>query len=107
MRSRQNFLVRECFSLAVLAILPTVALAQVSQFDESAKSKSPAPSDRGWHFDVTPYLWFAGVHGTAGVAGHEVSVHADASDVLSNFNIGFMGVVEPQYKRILFPTDFM
>src|SRR5215467_1385952 len=71
------------------------------------RPESPAPSDQGWHIDVTPYLWFAGVHGTAGVQGHDASVHADASDVLSNFNIGFMGVVEPRYNRVLFPTDFM
>src|SRR5262249_9845399 len=73
----------------------------------SAKPESPAPSDQGWHIDVTPYLWFAGVHGTAGVQGHDASVHADASDVLSNFNIGFMGVIEPRYNRVLFPADFM
>src|SRR5215472_16437723 len=75
--------------------------------DKSDKTKSSSPSDRGWHVDVTPYLWFAGVHGTAGVLGHEASIHADAADVLSNFNIGFMGVVEPRYNRLLFPTDFM
>jgi len=98
---------RGCSLLAILAILPTVTLAQASQFDASAKPDSPAPSDNGWHVAVTPYLWFAGVHGTVGVRGHDASVHADASDVLSNFNIGFMGVVEPRYKRVLFPTDFM
>jgi hypothetical protein len=52
-------------------------------------------------------LWFAGVHGTVGAFGHEASVHADAGDVLSKFNIGFMGEFEPRYKRLLLPVDFM
>jgi len=85
----------------------TLGVAAQNASNSSAKPESPGPSDQGWHVDVIPYLWFAGVHGTAGVHGHEASVHADASDVLSNFNIGFMGVVEPRYNHVLFPTDFM
>ena len=89
-----------------IGLLVPVSTAQSGQ-DRSGKTESPSPSEQGWHVDVTPYLWFAGVHGTAGVLGHEVSVHADAADVLSNFNIGFMGVVEPRYNRVIFPVDFM
>jgi len=69
--------------------------------------ESPAPSDEGWHVGLSPYLWFSGVHGTSGVLGHEGSIHADVSDVLSNFNIGFMGTAELRYNRLLFPGDFM
>jgi len=83
-----------------------VSSAQSGQ-EKSDKAESPSPSDHGWHVDVTPYIWFAGVHGSAGVLGHEASIHADAADVLSNFNIGFMSVVEPRYNRVIFPVDFM
>ena len=72
-----------------------------------AKPEAPAPGDDDWHVDVVPYLWFAGVHGTSGVLGHDASIHADASEVLSNFNIGFMGALEARYNRILIPVDFM
>src|SRR6516162_10023334 len=48
--------------------------------NSAAKSDSPAPSDAGWHVDVIPYIWFSGVNGTAGVLGHEASVHASFSD---------------------------
>ena len=72
-----------------------------------AKPEAPAPGDDDWHVDVVPYLWFAGVHGTSGVLGHDASIHADASEVLSNFNIGFMGTLEARYSRILIPVDFM
>src|ERR1700682_3036682 len=69
---------------------------------------TPAPqTDDNWHVAITPYLWFAGVHGTTGVRGHDVSVHSSASDVLSYVNIGAMGAVEARYKRGVLPIDFM
>lgn len=68
---------------------------------------SPAPSDSGWHFELTPYLWFSGLSGTVGALGHEASVHASAGDVLSNFDIGFMINAEPRYGRIVLPIDYM
>ena len=100
-----------CLSIYVGAFLSlglfAPALMAQSALNTAPNPENSAPSNEGWHVEVIPYLWFAGVHGTAGVLGHEVSVHADAADVLSNFNIGFMGVVEPRYNRLLFPTDFM
>src|SRR5215471_3675999 len=108
---RLNASQKICCSMCVGILLSfgvfTTALMAQGTPNVTAKPESPGPLDEGWHVDVIPYLWFAGVHGTAEVLGHEASVHADAADVLSNFNIGFMGVVEPRYNRLLFPTDFM
>jgi len=78
-------------------------------------SPSPAPktddqdssSDNTLHVAITPYLWFAGMHGTTGVLGHEASVHVSAGDVLSYVNIGAMGAVEFRYNRVVIPIDFM
>jgi hypothetical protein len=64
-------------------------------------------SGRRLAFAVTPYIWFAGIHGQAGVFGHEASVHADFSDVFNYLNIGVMGVFEARYKRVIMPVDFM
>ena len=61
----------------------------------------------GFHLDVSPYIWFSGVHGTTGVEGHEASVHVSFGDITNYLNFGFMGVVEPRYNRFLFPVDFM
>jgi len=97
-------------SLAVTFLYLSIFTAKLqaqSTSTTNAKPDSPTPSLDGWHMDITPYLWFAGVHGTSGVAGHNVSIHASAADVLSNFNIGFMGAFEPRYNRVLFPVDFM
>jgi len=101
MKRYQNLCLTICFAIFLSVGLSSPASTAQSVPSASAKPESPAPSDEGWHLDVTPYLWFAGGHGTAGVQGHDASIHADASDVLSNFNIGFMGVVEPRYNRVL------
>ena len=69
--------------------------------------KPPDPSEQGWHVAISPYLWFAGLHGTVGTKGHEASVHASFSDIFSYLNIGLMVAVEPRYNRIVMPFDFM
>jgi hypothetical protein len=65
------------------------------------------PEDSGWHFAVSPYLWFPGVHGTLGAGGHDASIHASPGDLLSHFRFGLMGAVEPRYKRLVLPFDMM
>jgi hypothetical protein len=59
-----------------------------------------------WHFTVSPYLWFPGVHGNiGGPNGGEIGFSASPGDLLSHFRIGLMGVAEPRYKRIVMPLD--
>jgi hypothetical protein len=60
-----------------------------------------------WHFDVSPYLWFPGVHGTIGARDHDASIHVSPGDLLSNFRFGLMGLVDTRYKRIVLPLDLM
>ena len=103
------------FALAALLYSP-LASAQVLA-DMSTSVPQPTEKDKdkdkeastndGWHFAFTPYIWFAGVHGTAGALGHDVSVHASFSDIFNYLNIGAMGVFETRYKRVLMPVDFM
>jgi hypothetical protein len=73
----------------------------------AAKPDTPDPADQGWHVDVAPYIWFAGVNGTVGTAGRQSSIHVSAGDVLSNVNFGIMGAVDARYNRIVIPVDFM
>jgi hypothetical protein len=79
---------------------------------EAAAPAAPASPQVGqpvsdWHFDVSPYLWFPGVHGTIGALGRDVSVHASPGDLLSHFRFGLMAYVEPRYKRIVMPLDLV
>jgi hypothetical protein len=71
------------------------------------QSTQPKPSEQGWHVSFSPYLWFAGVHGTVGALGHDASVHASFRDLFSYLNIGLMFTAEPRYNRIVMPIDFM
>ena len=87
------------------------SLAETNSPDKSgadpAPSQSPDPYGQGFHVAITPYLWFAGVHGTVGALGHQASVHASFSDIFSHFNIGLTFALEPRYNRIVMPLDFM
>lgn len=68
---------------------------------------TPAVADNGWHFTFSPYLWFAGLHGTVGALGRNVSVHASPGDALSHLDIGLMGATELSRKRLLLPVDLL
>jgi hypothetical protein len=94
--------------------LVTSATAQMSTLEETSQSTgtasppaSTASPDDDWHVGVTPYIWFAGVHGNTGALGHEIGVHASFGDIFSYLNIGLMGEVEARKKRVLLVTDVM
>jgi hypothetical protein len=89
----------------MLLISGSTVQAQTST--PSPQPTDQTPSDDGWHVGITPYIWFAGVHGTVGVLGREASVHASFGDVFSKLNIGAMGAIELRYNRIIMPVDFM
>ncbi len=89
-------------SAQVLADVSTTA----PQTKDQNKDAEESP-DEGWHFAVTPYIWFAGIHGTTGALGHDASVHADFSEIFKYVNLGASGVFEARYKRVIMPVDFM
>lgn len=76
---------------------------------QPASTTPPATSadDDQWHFAILPYLWFPGMHGTVGARYREVSVHASAGDILSNFRFGLAGGVEFRKQRMVIPIDLM
>jgi hypothetical protein len=88
-------------AIPFLIVLPLTTLVILP-----AVSAQTTP-DEGWHVEIRPYLWFAGIHGTVGALGNEASVHAGFSDIFSNLNIGLMSAVETRYKRIVIPVDFI
>lgn len=100
-------------SLAMVLSAPAVAqqTADLSSDNQTAGASAPqssaTPLDEHWHFDVTPYLWFAGAHGTAGFRGKDTSYHASFGDIISKFNIGLMAAVEARKGRFVFPVDFL
>ena len=70
-----------CTALSAALLNPLLipeALAQQTASASSIPSTSQIagqwdtgqPMDDQWHFAFTPYLWFAGMHGTTGVRGY-------------------------------------
>ena len=94
-------------TLALALSIPVASAQSQSTMATPEKTIEPEPASQGWHVDVAPYLWFAGINGTVGALDHEASVHVSASKVLSYFNFGLMGMVEARYNRIIIPVDFM
>jgi len=74
----------------------------------NSDTAASSASDSDWHFTVSPYLWFPGVHGSiGGPNGGQTGFSASPGDMLSHFRFGLMGVVEPRYKRIVMPLDIL
>lgn len=78
-----------------------------TQTSASTSGKTAAAEDSGWHFSLSPYLWFAGAHGTVGARGHNLSIHASPGDLLSHADIGLMGAAEARRKRFLLAGDML
>lgn len=97
--------------LALNAWFLTPSATAQTQTSTQTPTTSPQPkeitSDEGWHVGFTPYIWFAGMHGTVGILNREASVHASFADIFNYLNIGLMAAVEPRYNRIVMPVDFM
>jgi hypothetical protein len=67
-----------------------------------AKAGDTGPAERaGWSFQVTPYLWGAGLEGDIGTRSALPTAEVDASfrDILENTDIGLMLVGEARYRR--------
>jgi hypothetical protein len=85
---------------------PAVAQAGTST-SASGQASSSSNDDYAWHFDLSPYIWFAGAHGTAGARGRYASIHATPGDLLSHADIGLMGAAEARRNRFLLAGDLL
>ncbi len=77
------------------------------QTPSSASGTTSSAADTGSHFALSPYLWFAGAHGTIGAFGRNASIHASPGDLLSHFNFGLMGAAEFRRKHFLLNGDLL
>ncbi len=89
------------FAAALAACLLAPATSHAADATVDAGS-----ADTGWTFTAAPYLWAAGIDGTVGLFGlPPVQVDASFSDVMKNFDIGFMGAGEAHYGRFGLAVD--
>jgi hypothetical protein len=67
----------------------------------------PPPSP--WSFEVTPYLWAAGLHGDLSARGREASVDPSFKDLVKDLDVGAMLATELRYDRwgLLFDAQYL
>ena len=82
---------------ALLGVLGIMAAAMV------APAVATAADD--WKFAVTPYLWGAGINGTATVALHEADVNKSFSDILNDLDFAMMVNLQARKGRFGLYTD--
>lgn len=55
----------------------------------------------GWSFEVTPYIWFAGIEGDVTVGGKKADFEKDASDLLDMLDVGGSVRIGAEHDRFL------
>src|SRR5262249_38968961 len=80
-----------------LTLLRAVLLALLTA--SAARDAAPKSAD-GWTFQVTPYLWLAGIGGSVTAPnGDSASFSAGIGDVLSHLDGGLMLLGEARHGR--------
>jgi hypothetical protein len=91
--------------VSVAGVLVAVALTLLPG---AASAQSAAPQPGGWQFQLTPYLWLAGVSGRVGLGiGSGAPVDAKFSSLFSNLKMGLMADFEGRSGRWGFLFDGM
>ena len=72
-----------------------------------APSSSNAAADSGWRGQIAVYGWFAGVHGTVGVAGHDAGFSVPFSDLFHYLKGMIPVAAEVDKGRFVMPVDFL
>ena len=65
------------------------------------------PYESAWHVNATFYLFFPGVHGNLNAYGYNLGFKASPGDLLSHADLGLMGAVGVQYKRLVLISDLI
>jgi len=76
----------------------------------AATAQTTAAQTSGWQFEITPYLWAAGMKGDVQVGTlPKISTDVSFSDVLDVLDIGLMGAFEARKDRwgLLFDAIYM
>jgi len=82
-----------CWRAVVGIRQATVIAATLAALIAIPVHAAPSTTD-AWQFEVTPYLFGAGLSGTTGVANVTANVDLSFGDILENFDSGFMAIFE-------------
>jgi len=87
-----------------------LSAAAKNPFGESNETSPATPKPQAvdadkWQFQLTPYIWIAGVSGRAGIGSLITDVDAGITDENVDLNFGFMGTLEARKNRLVILTD--
>lgn len=98
---------RRLLAGSLLAILlPLAAAAGAEDEPASAPSQTPSASETpGWEFSFAPYLWMAGLEGSAGADGVSTDIDVSFSDIWDDLDVGVLGAFEAKHGRYSLTTN--
>ena len=82
------------------AMLGVLAVVIAATFAPAAASAA-----ENWKFAVTPYLWAAGISGTATAKGHDADVDVSFGDIVDDLDFGVMVNFQARKGRFGLYTD--
>jgi opacity protein-like surface antigen len=87
--------IRACKTgLSFVSMLTGTLLASIA-----APSRGQDASDAKWQYEITPYLWAAGISGDIGLGPISTHTSASFSDILQRLDFGAMGAFEARKDR--------
>jgi hypothetical protein len=95
-------------AMALAALTSVATAADIATKAPPQLVTSPAPINN-WTFQITPYLWAAGLEGDVRVGPNAPLTHVDASfgDILDHLRFAAMATVEVRYARFGVVADLM
>jgi opacity protein-like surface antigen len=80
----------------------SLAMALVAH---ASAARADEAKENAWQFEVTPYVFGAGLRGTVGLGPVTADIDASFTDILKHFDSGFMAAAEARRGPWLFAFD--
>jgi len=93
-----QYLYQRLWQGTILLILVIAALL-FSPLTPAAAAEEKPDAQRGWEFQVMPYLWAISMNGDAAVKGQKADVDVSFSDIWDELNLAFMLEYEARKGR--------
>jgi hypothetical protein len=88
-----------------LRLTPTAAIL-LSLVGPSANVCADETRTEGLNFELTPYLWAAGIDGKLSIGDNSVDFNRSFSDLIQNADAAFMGLAVVSYNRFVLYADY-
>jgi outer membrane protein OmpA-like peptidoglycan-associated protein len=89
------------------AALPDAPLPMQDQMPRVQQYSTGNNASDSWRVGISLYGWFAGLHGTVGVAGHNAGIHVPFTDLFHALIFEIPVAVEADKGRFVMPIDFL